>query len=137
MSLKRRRTKTKSDTLCNFLHIHRTTLAMSMTTNTPLTMEAEESLEAIYYSFGQSASSIVINLMIVIWLKMAFEQKLIYRILMVESVVNLVGFFGFVIIGTSVIENPHNEVLCTCATALSSILVYNFYLSNLLIACPR
>ena len=69
-----------------------------MTTNTPLTMEAEESLEAIYYSFGQSASSIVINLMIVIWLKMAFQPKLVYQILIVESAVNLVGLLGFFII---------------------------------------
>ena len=116
---------------------------MSSTTSTfstisPLTVEVEVSPQSYNsYTIGQSVVGIIINLMIVIWLKMAFEQKLIYRILMVESVVNLVGFFGFVIIGTSVIENPHNEVLCTCATALSSILVYNFYLSNLLIACPR
>ena len=109
-----------------------------MTTNTPLTMEAEESLEAIYYSFGQSASSIVINLMIVIWLKMVFKQELIYQILMVESATNLVGQIGYLVMWTSIIgETPHNEAICTMTAALTTILIFNFYLSNLLIACPR
>ena len=124
-----------------------------MTTNTPLTMEAEESLEAIYYSFGQSASSIVINLMIVIWLKMAFQPKLVYQILIVESAVNLVGLLGFFIMWTIASvsqiprfrqgsiaqdpETPFHLVMCTIAAALTSILIFNFYLSNLLIACPR
>ena len=126
---------------------------MSTTTNTPLTMEAEESLEAIYYSFGQSASSIVINLMIVIWLKMAFQPKLVYQILIVESAVNLVGLLGFFIMWTiasvsqiprfrqgSIAQDPETSfhlVMCTIAAALTSILIFNFYLSNLLIACPR
>ena len=72
-----------------------TTSAMSTTTHTPFTIEAEESLQAIYYSIGQSAASIIINLLIVIWLKMVFKQELIYRILMVESATNLVGQIGF------------------------------------------
>ena len=115
-------------------------LTMSSTTSStiyPLTVNAKGSPQGPHAIFF-SIASIIINLMIVLWLKMAFESKLIYRILMVESIVNLVGLFGLVIIGTSVFgENPHNEVLCTCAAALSTILFFNFYLSNLLIACPR
>ena len=111
---------------------------MSTTTNTPFTVEAEESLQAIYYSIGQSAASIIINLLIVIWLKMAFKQELIYRILMVESATNLVGQIGFLVMWTSIIgETPHNEAICTMAAALTTILIFNFNLSNLMIACPR
>ena len=112
---------------------------MSTTTNTPFTVEAdEESLQAIYYSIGQSAASIIINLMIVIWLKMVFKQELIYRILMVESATNLVGQIGYLVMWTSIIgETPHNEAICTMTAALTTILIFNFYLSNLLIACPR
>ena len=95
---------------------------MSSTTSTfstisPLTVEVEVSPQSYNsYTIGQSVVGIIINLMIVIWLKMAFEQKLIYRILMVESVVNLVGFFGFVIIGTHmhpelIMENKLNRVM--------------------------
>ena len=113
---------------------------MSTTTKTPFTVEAEDSPQVIYYCIGQSATSIIINLMIVIWLKLAFKQELIYRILMVESATNLVGQIGFLIMWTNIIgetPHPHNEAICTITTALTTILIFNFNLSNLMIACPR
>ena len=121
---------------------------MSSTTSStisPLTVESDASLQAIYnsttYTIGQSAVGIIINLLIVIWLKMAFEPKLIYRLLMVDSATNLVGLFGFCImwIITQYPETPKplHEVMCTLSAALCTIWLFNFYLSNLLIACPR
>ena len=107
-------------------------------TTSPLTIEAEDIPQEVIFI---SISSIIINLMIVLWLKMAFEPRLIYRILMVESAVNLVGLLGlfmmWIIAQHPEIPTPYHQVLCTVVAALTTILFFNFFLSNLLIACPR
>ena len=107
-------------------------------TTSPLTIEAEDITQEVYFI---SIGSIIINMMIVLWLKMAFEPRLIYRILMVESAVNMVGLLGlfimWIIAQYPEIPTPYHQILCTVAAALSAIFFFNFFLSNLLIACPR
>ena len=110
------------------------------TTTLQDTSEIVHASHATHGTIGLSFLYMIINLIAVILIgkRSSLHNQVIYQILQVNCLVSMAGQFGFVIIlASNLSDTPSTSYTCTFATILTINAFFNFFLNNLLIACPR
>ena len=111
------------------------------TTTLQDTPEIVHASHATHWTISLSFLYMIINLIAVILIgkRSSLHNQVIYQILQVNCLVTMAGQFGFIIILASNLSDAPNTSIYTCtfATTLTVNAFFNFFLNNLLIACPR